>query len=138
MDNLIDYGLASLKNQKGKVLKNTFSKLLLNPYTVSDTDHIYNGNVNITEDKKVVEEDINLFKQMEFSKSCSPNDESNESNTIWNKLPDQVVENILLNAIGSSSNATQDYHSVMQICYKFQIIKQKRKRVLPSVYIDTH
>ena len=95
MDNQTGYGLTSLKNQKGKVLKNTFNKLLLKLYTVSDTDHTYIGNVNITEDKKVVEEDINLFKQMEFSKSCSPNDESHESNTIWNKLPDETVEKIL-------------------------------------------
>ena len=42
------------------------------------SDHIYNGNVNNTEDENVVEV-INLFKLMEFSKSCSPNEESNES-----------------------------------------------------------
>ena len=64
----------------------------------------------VGEDKKVVEKDINLFKSMEFSKSCTPNDESNESITLWNKLPDKIVETIL-NAIGSSSKAIQNYHS---------------------------
>ena len=72
-------------------------------YIISDTmatstlrkisDHIYNGNVNNTEDENVVEV-INLFKLMEFSKSCSPNEESNESINLWNKLPDEVVETI--------------------------------------------
>ena len=138
MDNLTDYGLASLKNQKGNVLKKKFNKLLLKPYRVSDTDHIYSGNINIAEDKKVVEEDINLFKPMEFSKSCSPNDESNESINLWNKLPDEIVETILLSAIESSSNGIQDYHFIMQTCSRFQIVKQKGKRLLPRVYIDTH
>ena len=59
--------------------------------------------VNITEDEKVVEEDVILFKPMEFSKSCSPNNDSNESINLWNKLPDEIVETVLLNAIGSSS-----------------------------------
>ena len=79
MENLTDHGLAWLKNQKGDVLKKRFNKLLLKTYIVTDTDHIYNGNANITEDEKCVEEDINLFKPMEFIKSCSPNDKSNES-----------------------------------------------------------
>ena len=108
MDNLTDHDLASLKNQKGNVFKKKFNKLLLKPYIVSDTDHIYNGNVNIAEDEKVIEEDITLFKLMEFSKSYSSNDESNESINIWNKLPDEIVETILFNAIESSSNAIQD------------------------------
>ena len=59
--------------------------------------------VNITEDEKAVEEDVILFKPMEFSKSCSPNNDSNESINLWNKLPDEIVETVLLNAIGSSS-----------------------------------
>ena len=84
-----------------------FIKLLVKPYIVSDTDHIYNGNVNITEDEKLVEEDIDLFKLMEFTKSCSPNGESNKSIILWNKLADEAVETILLNAIGSSRNAVQ-------------------------------
>ena len=46
-----------------------FNQVLLKPYIVSDTDRIYNGNVNITEDEEVVEEDINLFKPIEFSKA---------------------------------------------------------------------
>ena len=79
--------LASLKNQKSNVLRKSSTSFFLN-LIVSDTDHIYNGNVSITEDEKVVKEDINLFKTMEFSNSCSPNDESNKSVNLWNKLPD--------------------------------------------------
>ena len=89
-----------------------------------------NGNVNITAHEKVV--DINLFKPIEFSKSCSLNDESNKSINLCNKLPDEIVETILLNAIGSSSNAIQDYHSTVQTCSRFQIVKQKGKKLLPS------
>ena len=114
---MTDYSLASLKNQKGNVLKKKFNKLLLMLYIISDTDHIYNGNVNITENENVVEV-INLFKLMEFSKSSSSNEESNESINLW-KLPDELVETILLNAVGSSNNAIQDYHSIMQTCYRF-------------------
>ena len=73
-----------------------------------------------------------------LSKSCSLNDESNVPINLCDKLPDEIVETILLNAIGSSSNAIQDYHSTMQTCSMFQIVKQKTKRLLPHVYIDTH
>ena len=74
---------------------------------------------------------------MEFIKSCSPNDESNESINLWNKLPDEIVETFLLNAIECSRNAMQDYYSIMQTCSRFQIVKQKGKRLLPRVYINT-
>ena len=94
-------------------LKIKFNKLPLKPDIVVDTDHIYNGNVNITEEEKVVEEDNDLLKSMEVSKSCSPNDESKESINLRNKLPDEIVETILLKAILSSSNAIQDYHFIM-------------------------
>ena len=94
-------------------LKIKFNKLPLKPDIVIDTDHIYNGNVNITEEEKVVEEDNDLLKSMEVSKSCSPNDESKESINLRNKLPDEIVETILLKAILSSSNAIQDYHFIM-------------------------
>ena len=119
VDNLTDHGLASLKNQKVNVFFKKFNKLLLKTYIVSDADYMYNGNIHIVEDEKVVEEDINLFKPMEFSKSCSPNDESNKSINLWNKLPDATVETILLNAVESSSNAIQDYHFIMQTCSRF-------------------
>ena len=75
---------------------------------------------------------------MEFSKSCSPNDESKKLINLWNKFSDEIVETILLNAIRSSSNAIQSYHSIMETCFRFQIVKQKRKRLIPQVYIDTH
>ena len=94
-------------------LKIKFNKLPLKPDIVIDTDHIYNGNVNITEEEKVVEEDNDLLKSMEVSKSCSPSDESKESINLRNKLPDEIVETILLKAILSSSNAIQDYHFIM-------------------------
>ena len=83
---MTDHGLASLKNQKGNAFKRKFNKLLLKPYIVGNTDHNCNVNVSITMDKKVVEGDVNLFKPMEFSKSCSPNDESNESINLWNLI----------------------------------------------------
>ena len=82
--------------------------------------------VNITEDEKVVEEDVILFTPMVFSKSCCPNNDSNESINLWNKLPDQIVETVLLNAIGSS---------IMQTCSRFQLVKQKGKRLIPRIYI---
>ena len=75
---------------------------------------------------------------MEVSKSCSPNDESKESINLRNKLPDEIVETILLKAILSSSNAIQDYHFIMQTCSMFQIVKEIWKMLLPRVYIDTH
>ena len=127
-----------IKEPKRQYFQKMFNKLFLKYYIVSDTDHIYSGNVFITEDEKVLEEDINLFKPMEFRKSCSPNDELNKLNNLWNKLPDEIGKTILLNAIGSSSNAIQDYHSIMQTCSTFQIVKQKGKSLLPRVYIDTH
>ena len=75
---------------------------------------------------------------MEFSKPCSPNDKSNESINLWHKLPDEIVETILLNANVSSTNAIQDYHSIIQTCSRFQIVKKKGEKLLPRVYIDTH
>ena len=74
---------------------------------------------------------------MKFSKSSYPKNESNESINLWNKLPDEIFKTILLNSIGSSSNAIEDYHSIIQICSTLQIVKQKGKRLLPHVYIDT-
>ena len=127
VDNLADHGLASLNNQKGNVFKKRFNKLL-KIYIVSDDDRIYNDKVNITKQEQVVE----------FSKSCYPNNESNESINLWNKLPDEIFKTILLNSIGSSSNAIEDYHSIIQICSTLQIVKQKGKRLLPHVYIDTN
>ena len=59
---------------------------------------------------------------MELSKSCSPNDKSNESINQWNMLPDEIVQ-ILSNAIGSSSNVIQDYHLIMQTRSRFEIVK---------------
>ena len=79
----------------------------------------------MTEDEKVVEEDIDLFKPMEFNMSCFPNYESNKSINPWNKLPNKIVKVILLSAIGSSSKVIQDYHSIKQICSRFQIVKRK-------------
>ena len=108
---MTDHGLASLKNQIGNVFLKKFNKLLLKPYKVSDTDHIFNGNVNITEDEKAVEEDINLFKLMEFSKSCSPNDESNESVNLLNQLPDEKAETKLLIAIENFKNSRLPFNN---------------------------
>ena len=93
--------------------------------------------MNITEDERVVV-DINFFKPMEFSKLCSPNDKSNESVNQWNKLLDEIVETILSNAIGNSSNVIRGYHPIMQTCSRFEIVKQKGKRLLPHVYIDSY
>ena len=65
-------------------------------------------------------------------------DRSNKSINLWNKLPDEIVETILSNAIGSSINAVQFYHSIMPTCSRFQIVKQTGKKLLPRVYIDTN
>ena len=52
-------------------------------------------------------------------------------------LPDEIVE-ILSNAIGSSCNVIQDYRLIIQTCSRFEIVKQKGKRLLPHVYIDSY
>ena len=70
--------------------------------------------VNITDDEKVAEEDVILFKPMEFTKSWSPNNDLNKSINLWNKLPDEIVETVLLNAIESSSkqrNSRLSFHN---------------------------
>lgn len=95
MQNLTDYVLASLQNKEGTALKKKFDKLFLKSYIVSDIDHIVDSNVSITEDVENVEEDIDLFKPMEFSKPCSLNDKLNESINIWNNLPDEIVKTML-------------------------------------------
>ena len=92
---MTDYVLASLPNKEGTALKKKFDKLFLKPYIVSDTDHIVDSNVSITKDVENVEEDIDLFKPMEFSKQCSLNDKLNESINIWNNLPDEIVKTML-------------------------------------------
>ena len=87
---------------------------------------------------KIVESLQCTLKPIAFSKSSSINDELNESINLWNKLPDEIVKTILLNAIGSFSNAIQNYYCIMETCSRFQIVKQKGKRLLPRVYIDTY
>ena len=74
---------------------------------------------------------------MEFSKSCSSNDESNESINQWN-VARWNSGNHIVNAIRSSSSANQDYDPIMQTCSRFQIVKQKEKWLLPRFYIVTH
>ena len=64
--------------------------------------------------------------------------QTNQSINLWHKLPDEIVETILLNAIGSSTNTILGYHSIIQTCSRFQIVKQKGGKLLPRVYIDTH
>ena len=69
--------------------------------------------------KRILNRIWNFLNRMDINKPCSPNDKSNESINLWNKLPDEIVETILLNAIGSSTNAIQDYHSIIQTCSRF-------------------
>lgn len=135
--NLTDHGLASLKNQNGTVLKKKFNKLLLKPYIESNTDYINDDHVSITEEENDADGDNNLFKPMDFGKP-SLNDEPTESTNLRDKLPDEIVETILLNAISSCKNPIQEYHSIIRTCSRFQIVKQKGIQLLPRVYIQTH
>ena len=118
-----------IKEPKSQCFKKKFNKLLPKPYIVSDTDHI-------TDDGKAVEEGINILNRWNSaSHALQITSQPNQSINLWSKLPDEIVETILWNAIGSSSNAIQENHSVMQTCSRFQIVQQKGKRLLPAFHI---
>ena len=45
----------------------------------------------------------------------------------WEKLPDKIIEKILIQAIESSDNVCETYNNIMNTCFRFQIIGKKGK-----------
>ena len=86
-------------------MKREFNKLLLKPNIVSDSQ--------LTKDEKVFEEDINLFNR--WNSASHTLQMVSQTNQSTHGIPDETVKKKKsLNVTGSSSNAMQDYHSIMQ------------------------
>ena len=53
----------------------------------------------------------------------------------WDKLPDEIVEKILLESIKNSDYMCKTYNNVLDTCTRFQMVKRIEEKLLPRIYI---
>ena len=119
-------GLATLMNvTSGKVLKKRYNKVLFKPCECINADDTFDkGKESITE---VDEEEPSMY--------IKPEEYVSEASNYWNMLPDEIIDKILLHALDSPKHASKTYHNIMGTCKKFQIIKEKRRDMLPRFHV---
>ena len=72
-------------------------------------------------------------KQME-DLSNEQGDQPKNGLRLWDKLPGEIVEKILIYAIKTSNQELDTYHSLLRTCSRFNLIVKKRRHVFfPSV-----
>ena len=57
-----------------------------------------------------------------------------ESKGYFEKLPDEIVENILVLATTTTRQTPETYHSLVQTCKRFSTILERRKRKFSLVF----
>ena len=58
---------------------------------------------------------------------------------LWDSLPDEIVDQILISATKNSDEVLATYHSLLCTCSRFhRIIKEKSHTILPRLYIRLH
>ena len=55
---------------------------------------------------------------------------------LWAKLPNEMIEKILIDTVKSSDNVVETYRAVSRTCSKFkEIVQRKQESLLPRLYI---
>ena len=117
--------LCSLINKDGKQIKTKYNASLLKPY-VEPTPLSDEKDVVVNDEKPPVDEKID---------SSAPIDQKLPN--LWTKLPNEIFEMILIDAVKSSKNVAETYLSVSRTCSRFnEIVQRKKESLLPRIYIN--
>ena len=110
-------GLCVLINEKGFILKNKYSVSLLKPYnSKADSDP---------------SEEINEKDQ----ESGKGRQQQTAGKNLFDKLPDEILELILMNV--TKSHVVDVFYSISRTCKRFQsVIEGKKDEILPMVHIN--
>ena len=110
-------GLCVLISEKGFVLKKKYNVSLLKPYnSKADSDP---------------PEEINEKDQ----ESDKDRQQQTAGKNLFDKLPDEILEMILMNV--TKSHAIDAFYSISRTCKRFQsVIEGKKDEILPMVHIN--
>ena len=144
-------GLVTLKNNNDKELREKYNKVRLNflffffflrfgwyqrTSSFSGDEINQNGDDCIENAiNDVIQNDQPLDKTpVESSQNSQIPDEAPAING-WDKLPDEILEKILIKAIKSSDHVCETYSNIINSCSRFQIIGKKGEMLFPCIYI---
>jgi hypothetical protein len=134
-------GLATLQNLKsGKALKNKYNKVQLKHYV--DGNEVIVDQSNISEEKPIIhepndEKPAHTTNDEKLPVLLEHEDIDINKKSFFSLLPDELIEEILLASLKSSSHVNETCQNIMGTCKKFRlIIKEKGKTMLPHIYVN--
>ena len=135
--------MVTLKNKDDKELKKKFNKAQLKPFSrnldvINECQELSGG-----ENNEGVNEVIqnNVKDTMENSKILDEKPAKIQDEkppgviNYWDKLPDEIVEKILLESIKNSDYMCKTCSNVLNTCTRFQMVKRIGEKLLPRIYI---
>ena len=143
-------GLVTLKNKDDKELKKKFNKAQLKPFSRNldvinefqklsggenneGVNEVIQNNIkNTMENSKILDE-----KPAKIFHSNSQIQDEKPPRVInyWDKLPDEIIEKLLLESIKNSDYMRKTYNNVLNTCTRFQMVKRIGEKLLPRIYI---
>ena len=110
-------GLCVLINEKGFILKKKYSVSFLKPY---------NSKANSDPPEEINEKDQESDKDRQ---------QQTAGKNLFDKLPDKILELILMNV--TKSHAIDVFYSISRTCERFQsVIEGEKDEILPMVHIN--
>ena len=144
INSLSKKGIATLQTSNGVILKKKYNIANLKPCTLPAEN-------DVSLDEKVSDVDISPISPnvgINHATSIIPDEKISNVEVspippslctdynLWNKLPTEIVTEILTGAVKSSRNVAETFHSVEHTCRRFQdIIQPKMDSLLPRIYI---
>ena len=135
-------GVAMLKNRNGKILLKKYNIAQLKPYVDCEGFKSVGEDSRETSQTKVnaEENEHEVFIEKEkpngdISDKTVDEDVTENSLNVWDMLPDEIIEKIVLDAIKRSADKCQTYMSILNTCSRFKRFQEKGKLLLPQIYI---
>ena len=126
-------GLATLQNLKSaKALKNKYNKVQLKHYV--DGNDVIVDQSNISEEKPIIHEPNDEKPADTTNDENSPvplehEDIDINKKSFFSLIPDELIEEIPLASLKSSSHVKETYQSIMGTCKKFRLIIKKKGKL---------
>ena len=124
VESITKSGLCELRNNRGIVLAKKYSISLLKPLEVPDEI-----DVDVSDEKppNSPQDNVDFPDEMPF----------NSSQVNWSRLPEEIMEIILVKAVESSSNLVVTYNSLVGTCSRFRrLLKGRSGDILPRLYVQ--
>ena len=121
-------GLVILKNKDDKELKKKFNKAQLKPFSrnldvINECQELSGGenNEGVNKNSKILnEKPAKVF----HSNTQIQDEKPPRVINYWDKLPDEIIEKILLESIKHSDYMCKTYNNVLNTCTRFQMVKR--------------